>query len=297
MEQQLINKIDKAFLLSQIRYEEIKNKLKASDAFDFVQERHDYFNNPTPSTQVLLGQIFNWRNKRSLKYEMDSNAGIINNYRQAYGLFLSRQYALISTFNKAIDIYFNNAELTNHLINALQSDDGEKLNKADFILAIELYYITVFELVEDSIHRYDPEHKKKLDSQYHFQHQDNLWIKLDYDSKNDQIIEDLYKVLEGKQITCTLEEFQTLFRPGGHKQKGIVWQGTEPQLLLLFVGNPLDVIGLKTKNDNILRVVSGILLNKKLMPFKRSQLGVVEQKSTKIQGAKSIINFLTRINS
>jgi hypothetical protein len=300
MNQEYIKKIDDAFLFSRERYESLKSELEASNAFNFAQARYDYFHNPIPRIQLLLTQLMRWRKQRLLKDEIDSNVTSLNHFRQVRKLYLDRQYLLISSFTKALPLYFNNLDRYNHLIEALHSLDGPRLTKIDFILAIELYYISIFDLVENSIYQYDPDYKRRLDKDDYSVLKENTFISLDYGSENDTIISSLFQLLKGKEIKCTFEEFEALFKPGNFGNTKVTWHATEPKLTILLKGNFDTQGGLKTRNEDVLQVAVERFISKKGLPFNLAQLRTVaiqSHMSVSVGNSEKIIKFLKKHNN
>lgn len=268
--------VKKCLEVSRVRYNALKTKLDKENAFDYEMHKVDFFNIQKVGVLRLLEKIVAWEKNDLFMIEVMDNK---NNerYFDRFDHLLSRHFEFISSFNVTLDIYFNFHEDAQNSFESLQffypeveidpekyrldSEEQAKLrtkmSKKQFIRAIEIYHISVFETFETFYKMNVPQYQKKLlRSNYTFHDTTiNDHISLKYGIDNEDIICRIYKVLvDSECLNCSQEEFQIVFYPGN---KQVQWIGSQKQLMLMFHG-----FTHKMKLNNSKRSLDEVLANR-----------------------------------
>ncbi|TKC01396.1 hypothetical protein [Pedobacter cryotolerans] len=200
METVIIDKIDLLYNSSRARYEEIEFKYQSNFVYNFDNEINDFINKPPLALRRLLTLFVKWKKDHLWKKEIDLN---IKNENVGYFQFLKqsfdRQYYLIKNFNKALELYDSDKQFSQDLI--YRFDDKKRLDKDEFLLAIQLYYINVYEILEDYAIKLYPDLNSHLNQEKSLNFKKSLKTKIikpvsfNIISLNDKQISELHKKL------------------------------------------------------------------------------------------------------
>jgi len=117
--------------------------------------------------------------------------------------------------------------------------------------------------------------------------EDEVFLRLNYGSKNMEIIKLLYENLNPEKIEIEFSDFKRIFS-SQEVIKKIRWKGTEVQFVKLFTQ-------IKFENLNIYPSLSMLFLNCKNKSFSPEQLSVSKSKETEYRDKSFIENILTKV--
>ncbi|WP_343664591.1 hypothetical protein [Chryseobacterium mucoviscidosis] len=128
----------------------------------------------------------------------------------------------------------------------------------------------LLKITDDDLIGYGAVYMKILDEKF-TKINNSDFLKLNYGSDNEKVIELLYEQLYPKYIEVTKEDFILHFNSASSSL--ITWKGTETQFVNLFTS-------LKFQNDDLIKDLSKHFRNSKGKLFKPEQLSVSKSKST-----------------
>lgn len=109
-------------------------------------------------------------------------------------------------------------------------------------------------------------------------------IQLNYGEYNSSVIEILYKYLYPGKIKIKYEDFKSHFDINYGLER-IKWQGTEPELVILFSS-------IKVLNKNLFQILSEHFINSEGKEYKPKQLSVTKSKATYKYNGKDYIDLI-----
>jgi len=162
MEDYIIEKVEGFFKLSRDRYiKKIEGKKWRDFNYDYSKETSEFLVDEPSGLRRLITLFVHWKKKREWEKEIDANVKIGNqNYSNFLNHSFGKQYNFIDGFNHALNIYINSNEDAIRLIQSL--DGGIELNDQDFRLAIQLYYIYVYQILEQYLARICMDFKSRI---------------------------------------------------------------------------------------------------------------------------------------
>ncbi|MFD1631064.1 hypothetical protein [Pseudopedobacter beijingensis] len=148
METKIIDKIALLFRASKKKYKRVKDKYSTDFIYDFKIEQAEFFNDNPSGLRWLITLYISWKKNGTLPEEVKSNIylGSYESYQNYVKSVFGLQHKFISEFKEAMEMYFQDPEKSKDLIERL--DEGVELNREQFLLAVELYYIFIYEIIE-----------------------------------------------------------------------------------------------------------------------------------------------------
>ncbi|SDF29461.1 hypothetical protein [Epilithonimonas hungarica] len=142
-------------------------------------------------------------------------------------------------------------------------------------------------ITDEEIIDYAREYVEYLNNYIFSSSEKEVFLKLNYGSKNMEIINLLYDNLNPEKIDVNFSDFRNIFS-SQEVIKKIRWKGTEVQFVNLFTQ-------IKFENLNIYPLLSMFFLNCKSKSFSPEQLSVSKSKETEYRGKSYVENILIKV--
>lgn len=247
-----IERINYLFDLSRNAYDNFKYSVEAKQN-QFNTSRSACFQ----QTLLLVETYETFSRTKKWFKEIEINNSSIN-YNQLSREIFSRQYKFISSFKKAIKIFYDDKSLTSAFHKRLHGFDRRPFQSRDeVLLAMQLFLIQVFDMYEIKLNEYLVDYTRylqKLETN-NDEYSSNDYIKLDYGDRNDDALNFIYIGLQGSYINISLNEFKKHFLDFKCEQR-IIFIGSQANLINLFFGvENLFLEGIKVKNENKFQLI------------------------------------------
>ena len=150
MVKDILVSFDRCFETSRQKYRDVMSNLNVDGfVFDYEKEQTAFFE-MGDGLKVLLSSVVTPTVKRRLMLEIDEN---IQRKEEGYFAYLEnvfgKQYRFISRFTNALNLFFNHKEKADILFQDINSKSP--LTEGDFVLAIQMYHVVLFDLFENFI--------------------------------------------------------------------------------------------------------------------------------------------------